>query len=179
MSKGRRFAAVAAVAVLTACSDAPSATTAPEASTSSPTRGEARTTTVAPEPRLAVGNVGEAFTLGDVRLTVLSVEDPFPSTPEVRPAPGNRLVLVRYEMISMRADALDPSALPPFEVRDAAGASFRSEHGRSSRTAAGVQGGTRIESSAVFEVPASATGLRAAFRARPPAQDEVVMVPLG
>ena len=182
MGKLRRWGWVAAAAALTGCSPSSPATTAADAGATQPVPAVVTTTTAAAQPRVALRRLAEPFDLGDVRVTLLSVEDPFASTPGVQPAPGNRLLLLKYEMISLSPDALDLSDLPSVDVRDTTGATFRSEHGRLSmaagaRTPGQLPAGKRMEASAVFEVPASATGLRAAFRAGPQ-PEEVVMIPL-
>lgn len=118
-----------------------------------------------PEPR----RLGQPFTLGDVQLKLLAVQDPFPPTPQVQPAPVNRLVSIRYEVVSQSSASQKLSDLPAIELRDSTGASYQSEHGRlsvvgGSRTPGELPAGRRMESSAVFEIPASATGLGVAFR---------------
>ncbi len=183
MPKLRRLGAVAAAALLTACSDSPPATKAPEPGPSRPAQGAELTTNTMPAPLPLLQKLGEPFTLDDVRLTVLSVQDPFPPNPQVQAQPGNRLLLVRYEMVSLREDTRNMSDLPSVEVRDTTGGAYRSAHGRLSVVGGvgvpgEVAGGTRMESSAVFEVPASATGLRAGFRSPGRPDQEIVMVAL-
>ena len=118
--------------------------------------------------------------LGQVRLTVLSVQDPFPPTAQTQPAPGNRLLSVKYEAINASAEPQTLSDLPSVEVRDSTGAGYESAHGRlsvagGSRNGAEVGPGKRMESSVLFEVPSSATGLRVAFRSHDRPQDEAAV----
>lgn len=167
-------------AVLAGCGDAPSGSTTAANGESLPAQAAIVTTTTE-QSRTAVQKLGEPFTLGDVRVTVLSVQDPFPSVPPLEPKPGNRLLSVRYEVVSQASDSDALSHLPRAEVRDSAGVSYVSEHGRlsdvdGSRTAGGMGGARTIEANGLFEVPASATGLSIVFRspARPGAEGIVV-----
>ena len=126
--------------------------------------------------------LGEPFVMGEFRVTLLSVQDPFASTAQVQPASGNRLVMIEYEMVSLSADTRSVSDLPSVEVRDSTGAIYQSAHGRlsvvgGSRSPGELPGGERVETSAVFEIPASATGLQAAFRGVR-LDSDVVFVPL-
>ena len=89
--------------------------------------------------------------------------------------------MIRYEMVSLSAEIRNVADLPTVEVQDAAGATYPSQHGRLSMVGGAgrpgeLPGGKRMESSAVFEVPASASGLRAAVRdqARPEAESVLV-----
>lgn len=118
--------------------------------------------------------------VGDLRVTVLSVQDPFPAS-AVQPAPGNRLVSIRYEVVSESPVTLSVADLPVVELRDSTGVGARSEHGRLSlingaRTPGDLSAGRRMESSALFEVPGSAAGLHLAFR--PVAGEGAVVVAL-
>jgi hypothetical protein len=164
---GGRLGALAAATVLTACGDAaPPAPTAAQQTTSVPAVPAPVTNETVP-----AHPVGEPFTLGDLRLTVLSVQDPFPGAAATQPAPGNRLVSIRYEVASLRAETLHVTDLPVMEVGDATGGTYTSEHGRLSsvngmRRPGDLPAGTWMEASALVEVPASAAGLRATFRAR-------------
>ena len=171
-----RIGTVAAVAVVSACTTSRPPSTAPESGTPLPPQGAITTTTAmtAPQP-------GEPFTLGDLRLTMLAVQDPFPSTPQVQPALGNRLVSIKYEVVSQSSASQNISDLPGVELRDSTEASYQSEHGRlsvvgGSRTPGELPAGKRMETSAVFEIPASATGLRVAFRSLTGPGDRVVVI---
>jgi len=93
-----------------------------------------------------------------------------PPTAAVEPAPGQRLVSVSDEVVGDNPEDLHPNVLPTVELRDAGGGSYASGHGRvalingaSSRSQPSPGGS--IQSDALFEVPETATGLRAAFRA--------------
>lgn len=155
-----------AATLLTACGGgAPPAPTAAQGTTSVPAVTAAPAVPAVPvtTTTAAAGyRVGEPFTLGDLRLTVLSVEDPFPAAAATQPAPGNRLVSIRYEVVSLGALPLLVTELPTLEVGDAGGGTYTSEHGRVN---AEVGASRRIERSRLFEVPGSAGGLRATFRA--------------
>ena len=113
--------------------------------------------------------LGRPFTLGDVTATLQSVTDPFPPAAGVQPAPGHRLVSISYEFVNQSPVTLSVSDLPAVTLRDSGGAGYQSEHGRLS-IAAGARlpgelpAGKHMETSALFEVPASATGLEAFFR---------------
>ena len=126
--------------------------------------------------------LGEPFMLDDLRVTMLSVQDPFSPTPQVQPASGNRLVSIRYEVMSQSGATHTLSALPAVELRDSTGASYQSEHGRlsvvgGSRAPGELPSGKSMETSAVFEVPGSATGLRVAFRSLgSPGREEAVVI---
>lgn len=127
------------------------------------------TTATSAKSQPASNKLGEPFTLGGLRVTVLALQDPFPSTPQVQPAPGNRLVSIKYEVVSQSSDSKKLSELPAIELRDSTGAGYRSEHGRVSMVGgSGAPGelaaGKSMESSAVFEVPAGASGLQVSFR---------------
>jgi len=166
-----RIGTVAAVAVVSACTTSRPPSTASESGTSLPPQGAITTTTAmtAPQSQPLLQKLGEPFTLGDLRLTMLAVQDPFPSTPQVQPAPGNRLVSIKYEVVSQSSASQNISDLPGVELRDSTDASYQSEHGRlsvvgGSRTPGELPAGKRMETSAVFEIPTSATGLRVAFR---------------
>ena len=179
----RRFAVVVATVALSACTGTPSPGTPGDGSTSLPVQGVITTTTAVEHAVPAVHKLGEPFTVGDGRVTVLSIQDPFPSTPQLRPGPGNRLLSVRYEVVSQGSEPQTLSGLPLVEVRDSTGASYRSEHGRvsavaGSSTAGEVPAARRMESNAVFEVPASATGLRVVVRSAARPGDEGVVVTL-
>jgi len=178
-----RLGVVVAVAVLTACADDRLQDTATQPSTSSAVQAATTTTTEAQQSRSALQGIGQPFTLGDARLTVLSVQDPFPSTTAVQPAPGNRLVSIRYEVVSQSPVTQNLSDMPAVELHDSTGAEYRSEHGRlsvvgGSRAPGELPAGKRMETSAVFEVPGPATGLRAAFRTPGRAGEQGVMVAL-
>ena len=162
--------ALAAIAVLSACADSRPAGSGTEPGTS-PAAQEVvtATTTTVPPPQSEVRRIGQPFVLDDLRLTVLSVQDPFPSSAAVQPRPGNRLVSIRYETVSQSSTSRNASDLPSVELRDSSGAGYRSEHGRISmangaRTPGELPPGRSMEASAMFEVPASATGLAVAFR---------------
>ena len=168
-----RLSALATAVILTGCSGPPSSSAVPAGVPTPPAQDA---TTTAPAVVLKTDPVlhrlGEAFSVGDVRLTLLSVQDPFPPTPQVQPGPGNRLLSIKYEAVSQSPEPKKVSDLPSVEVRDAAGAIYRSEHGRLSMvggtgTPGELPSGKRMESSVLFEVPSSAAGLRVAFRARP------------
>lgn len=173
-----RLGAVVVAIVLTACAEAPSTDTASQTSTSLAIQNENTTTTAGTEPRV-MRRVGEQFILGDVQLSVLSVQDPFSSTAQMQPAAGHRLVSIRYEVVSQ--SSTDLTALPVVELRDSSGAAYQSEHGRmsvinGSRRPGELATGRRMESNAVFDIPASATGLRGGFRL--PSSPETAVVTL-
>lgn len=174
-----RLGAVVVAIVLTACAEAPSADTASQTSTSLAIHNGNTTTTVGTqEPRVS-GRVGEQFMLGPVQLTVLSVQDPFSSTAQMQPSAGHRLVSIKYEVVTQ--SSTDLSALPVVELRESTGAAYQSEHGRmsvinGSRTPGELATGRRMESNTVFDIPASATGLRVAFRL--PSSPETAVVTL-
>ncbi|MGI8810411.1 MAG: hypothetical protein ACR2KK_21680 [Acidimicrobiales bacterium] len=111
------------------------------------------------------------------------MQDPYPPSPQVQPAPGNRLLSIKYEAVSQSAVSQNLSELPAPELLDSTGTSYRSEHGRLSmvggaRTPGEFPPGKRMEASALFEIPASATGLRVAFRAPAGPDAQGVMVTL-
>ena len=169
--------------LLTTCTgDGPSSGIAAQGST---TLGlppaDPTTTTTSAQP--VVRRIGEPFTVGDARLTLLSVQDPFPAPAQLQPRAGHRMLSIRYEAVSLRADPLEVSELPSVEIRDSTGGTYRSEHGRlsvvaGSRAPGEPAGGHRMESSAMFEVPASATGLRVTFRSVAAQDDRAVVVSL-
>jgi hypothetical protein len=178
-----RIGTVAAVAVVSACTTSRPPSTASESGTPLPPQGAITTTTTAmtaPQSQPLLQKLGEPFTLGDLRLTMLAVQDPFPSTPQVQPAPGNRLVSIKYEVLSQSSDFKKLSELPVIELRDSTGAGYRSEHGRVSVVGgSGAPGelpaGKIMESNAVFEVPDSASGLQVTFRSLvSPSEQQVV-----
>jgi hypothetical protein len=116
-----------------------------------------------------VASVGQPFMLGDVQLTVLSVQDPFSSTAQLQPAAGRRLVSIKYEVVSQSPTSQSLSGLPTVELRDSTGTRYQSEHGRvsainGSRTPGEPATGRRMESDTFFDIPASATGLGVTFR---------------
>ncbi len=82
--------------------------------------------------------------LGSVRLMLLSVQDPFPPTPQTQPGPGNRLVSIKFEAINGSSESQNLSDLPLVEVRDSARASYQSEHGRLTTTAARTSQARRL-----------------------------------
>lgn len=164
-SRRRRLGAVAAAALLTACSGTSDDKPAPT------TQGTAAGSTTAPQAAPTVHKVGEPFTMGDLRLTLLKVQDPFP-TGQPPPGPGNRLVSIQYEVVAQSSEPLNVSALPSIEVRDSTGARYQSQHGR----LGAISSGRRMENNALFEVPASATGLRVLFAARDRPGDEGAVV---
>ncbi len=175
--------ALLTAAVLSACSNAPSDSATGADSTSLRAQDPIATTTTE-QSRTAMQKLGEPFTLDDVRVTVLSVQDPFPPPAQLEPKPGNRLLSVRYELVSQSSDSHRLSELPRADVRDSTGRSYQSEHGRfsevnGSRTAGGAMDGRKIEGNALFEVPASATGLTVVFRSPARPGDEGVVVALG
>ena len=161
--------AVVAV-VMTACGSSPSAVKATQASTSLPTQGElAPTTTGIQQSREVLRRIGEPFLLGNFQLTVVSVQDPFPSVPLTEPAAGNRLVSIEYEVVNRSTASLELSHLPAVELRDSIGAAYKSEHGRVSLSGGSGAPGElapdkKMDSSRLFAVPTSATGLRVVFR---------------
>jgi hypothetical protein len=179
LSKLARLGVVVAVVILFACTKAPSPDTASQTSTSLPIQGGFTSTTGPQEPQRVQG-VGEPFMLGNLQLTILSVQDPFASTVQVQPAAGNRLVSIRYQVVSTSSSSRDLSGLPAVQLRDSTGAEYRSQHGRASVIGSQTPGefapGERMETNAVFEVSASATGLRVTFlsSARPGAETAVV-----
>ena len=163
-----RLGAVVAAIVLTACAEAPSAGTASQTSTSLAIQSGNTTTTTGTQQLRALRRIGEPFMLGDVQVTVLSVQDPFPSTAQVQPAAGHRLVSIKYEVLSQSSTAQELSALPAVQLRDSTGAGYQSGHGRmsvinGSPTPGELATGRRMESNSVFDIPASATGLQVAF----------------
>ncbi|MGH9277314.1 MAG: DUF4352 domain-containing protein [Acidimicrobiales bacterium] len=192
MWKLARVGAVVAVAVLFACSDADpqssSRSTSPpqQPAMTTPTTGmqlsEPTPTTGMHLSEPTLQKLGQPFVLDDLRMTMLSVQDPFPPTPAVQPARGNRLVSIRSEVVSQSSATRNLSDLPAVELRDSTGASYQSEHGRlsvvgGSRTFGELPAGTRMETSAVFEVPESATDLRVAFRSLlSPGHEEAVVI---
>lgn len=138
-------------------------------------------TTTSAKSQPALNKLGEPFTLGSLRVTVLALQDPFPSTPQVQPAPGNRLVSIKYEVVSQSSESKKLSELPAIEVRDSTGAGYRSEHGRVSVIGgSGAPGelaaGKSMESNAVFEVPAGASGLVVTFRSPLSPSEQPVLV---
>lgn len=176
-----RLGAVVVAIVLTACAEAPSANTASQTSTSLAIRNGNTTRTAGTQEPRVVRRVGEPFMLGDVQLTVLSVQDSFSSTAQMQPAAGHRLVSIKYEVVSQSSTSQDLSALPAVELRDSTGAGYQSEHGRmsvinGSRTPGELATGRRMESNTVFDIPASATGLRVTFRL--PSSPETAVVTL-
>ena len=160
--------AVVAV-VMTACGT-PSAVTATQASTSLPTQGEvAPTTTGIQQSREVLRRIGEPFLLGNFQLTMVSVQDPFPSVPLTEPAAGNRLISIEYEVVNRSTASLELSHPPGVELLDSIGAAYKSEHGRVSLSGGSGAPGQlapdkKMDSSRLFEVPTSATGLRVVFR---------------
>ena len=129
-----------------------------------------------------VQRVGEPFMLGDVQLTVLSVQDPFLPTAQMQPAAGHRLVSIKYEVLSQSSTSQNFSALPAVELHDSTGARYQSEHGRVSvingSPAPGKPAtGPRMENNTFFDIPAPATGLEVTFRL--PANAETAVVTLG
>ena len=165
-----RMGAVAAIGVLSACTDSRPADEAARPVTSrAPQEAVATTATTTAPPRPVVERIGQPFTLDGLRLTMLSVQDPFPPSPAVQPRPGHRLVSIKYETVSQTSASRSLSDLPSVELRDSSGAGYRSEHGRISmtsgvRTPGELPGGNGMQTSAMFEVPASATSLSVAFR---------------
>jgi hypothetical protein len=101
----------------------------------------------------------------------------------VQPTPGNRLLSIKYEAVSQSTAPQNVSDLPAVEVRDATGAAYQSEHSRLSLVA-GARGpgelapGKRMESSVLFEIPASVNGLRVAFRTLAGPGGQTVLVSL-
>ena len=95
-----RLGAVVVAIVLTACAEAPSADTASQTSTSLAIQDGNTTTTTGTQQARVARRVGQPFMLGDVQLKVVSVQDPFPSTAQLQPAAGRRLVSVKYEVVS-------------------------------------------------------------------------------
>ena len=161
--------ALAATTVLSACTDSSPAGKVAEPATSPAAQEAVATTTTTAPPQPVVHRIGQSFVLADLRLTMLSVQDPFPPSPAVQPRPGNRLVSIKYEAVSQSSASRGLSDLPSVELRDSSGAGYRSEHGRLSmtngaRTPGELPAGRRMEASALFEVPASATRLSVAFR---------------
>lgn len=172
-----RLGAVATSVVLGACGHAP----APEVAAGPAVRATTTTTATAVTTGPAVG---EPFALGDVQITVLTVRDPFPPTAQTQPQPGNRLLSLRYETVSLATAAIRPADLPAAEVRDATGARYRSDHGRIDMVGgAGVPGelpaGMHVQISALFEIPDGATGLQAVFNEPGHPDREAVAVLLG
>ena len=93
------------------------------------------------------------------------------------------MVSIEYEAVSLRPDPMQVADLPSVEMRDSSGGTYPVAHGRfsmvaGSRAPGELPGGQRMESSAMFEVPGSATGLRVAFRALAPPDDQPVLVTL-
>ena len=169
---------VAAVAVLSACTDSRRADEAAEPVTSRAAQEAVATTATPPQP--VVHKIGASFVLDGLRLTMLSVQDPFPPSPAMQPRPGNRLVSIKYETVSQTSASWSMSDLPSVELRDSSGAGYRSEHGRISmangaRTPGELAPGRSMETSAMFEVPAPATRLSVAFRPLSGADQEVVV----
>ena len=174
--------ALAALAVLSACTDSRPEGKAAEQVTPPAAQEAVATTTTTPPPQPVVRRIGQPFVLDDLRLTMLSVQDPFPPSTAVQPRPGNRLVSIRYETVSQSSTSRSMSDLPSVELRDPSGASYRSEHGRigmanGARTPGELPPGRSMETSAKFEVPASATSLSVAFRPLS-GPDQEVMVTL-
>ena len=172
--------ALAAIAVLSACTDSRPAGKAAEPVTSLASQEAAPTTTTLAPPQPVVQRIGQSFVLDDLRVTMLSVQDPFPQSAAVQPRPGNRLVLVRYETVSQTSAPRSLSDLLSVELRDSSGAGYRSEHGRLSmtngaRTPGELPAGRSMETSALFEVPASATSLSVAFRPLSSPDQEVMV----
>ena len=138
-------------------------------------------TTPVTEPAPLLARIGEPVSLGDITVTVLSVEDPFPPTPQLEPKPDHRWVSLRYELTGESLSDASPSDLPAVELLDSTGRRYQSEHGRvgfvgGSGTPGGRQGGTTVDSSALFEIPHSVTGLVATFRVpRAPGPAEVLV----
>lgn len=180
MRRSAYIGTVAAVAVLTACADSRPVGQAADPGTSLTTQvavASETTTTAPPQPLV---QIGQSFVLDELRLTMLSVQDPFPPSPAVGPRPGNRLVSIRYETVSQTSASRSLSDLPSVELRDSSGASYRSEHGRLSmangaRSPGELPGGKSMQTSAIFEVPASATSLTVAFRPRSHPGQEVMV----
>lgn len=160
--KPARTGAVAALAVLAACANSRSGSTVSQPSTSLPIQYPTTATEARSQP--VPQQLGRPFTLGELRLTVLDFQDPFPPTPQVQPASGNRLVSIKYEVVNQSSASQNVSDLPSVGLQDSTGASYRSEHGRlsmvaGSRTPGQLLAGKRTESSVLFEVPSSAVGL--------------------
>ena len=171
---------VAAV-ILTACGSSPSTVTASPSTSLS--KGEVTTTTGVAQSHDVLHKVGEPFVLGRVQVTVLSVKDPFPSTPQTEPAAGNRLVSIEYEVVSRSPASVALSDLPAVELRDLTGRGYKSEHGRVSvSNGSGTPGqlapGKSMESALLFEIPAAATGLRVAYRSHTSSGAESAVVTL-
>lgn len=160
---------IAVIMTVAGCSGSPSAGTAPatSASVAAPSTiiESATTTERAPVPQ---PQIGDELALGELRLTVRSVEDP--ATPsQLQPHPGNRLVSVTFEAVNQSSVALGPADLPSVELADAGGGRYTPEHGRvgvvsASRTPGEVLAGDSMRSTLLFDVPAGATGLRVTFR---------------
>jgi hypothetical protein len=172
----RRAALGVAVAtlVLTACaadhggsSSASGHTSNPEPASADPAAAGSALTTV-DHAQLVVRSIGDRIAFGDVELTVLAVQDPFPATAQTQPQPGDRLVSIKYEVINHDGSAHALSDLPAIELRDSTGASYTSEHARlslvaGSRTPGELLPDKRMEASVLYEVPLDARGLRAVF----------------
>jgi hypothetical protein len=168
---------------MTACGGSPSSVTATQATTSVPSQGEVAPTTVGiQQSREVLHMVGEPFLLGNAQLTMISVQDPFPPVPLTEPAAGNRLVSIEYEVVNLGSASIELSHLPAVELRDSTGGTYKSEHGRVSLSGSGAPGqlapGKRLDSSRLFEVPTSATGLRVLFRPRTGSGAETAVVTL-
>ena len=180
-----RIGALATITALSACTGSRPAGSVAEPGTSpaNPETVATTTTTTAPPTQPVVRRIGQSFVLDDLRLTMLSVQDPFPPTAQTLPAPGNRLASIKYEVVNDSSAPRNLSDLPTVEMRDSSGGSYRSAHGRLSVVGgAGGPGvlspGKRMEGSAVFEVPASATNLSVSFRSLSRPGDQGVVVTL-
>lgn len=180
---------VAAMLMLAACSSGggsdPARGQASDSNpgTSEPPRLGATSTTIEQTP-LVEHKVGDSIALGDIELTVLAVQDPFPTTAQTQPQPGDRLVSVKYEVINHSPVAQMLSDLPAVQLQDSTGASYTSEHSRLSLIAGSRVPGEllptkRMESSVVYEVPADAGGLRALVSGPATAGKPMAMVILG
>ena len=176
---------VAAAAVLSACAESRPVGKAadpaiPPASQQTVADAVAANATTTAPPQPVMQRIGQSFVLDDLRLTMLSVQDPFLPSAAVQPRQGNRLVSITYETVSQSSASRSLSDLPSVELRDSSGASYQSEHGRVSmtggaRTPGELPGGRSMNTSAMFEVPTSATNLSVAFRPRTGADQGVVV----
>lgn len=132
-----------------------------------PSTGRTGLAATAPAPPIHQ-TIGQPVVLGAIRLTVFSVQDPLPPSPQVQPASGNRLVSITYEALNQDSTVAVISSLPDPVLRDSMGANYELKHGRSSIVGGSgsleLPPGKSMEHIAVFEIPRSTAPLQVVFR---------------
>ncbi|WP_424805108.1 DUF4352 domain-containing protein [Rhodococcus sp. 27YEA15] len=117
-------------------------------------------------PAAAFG-VGDVVELGDWRVQVHGVVDPYVSTNDfITPAAGNRYVVVDTEVTNNGSKPSTVSSIMCFELQDSTNKSYNMTITGSST--AGVDGelapGAARRGELAYEVPEAATGLRLQFK---------------